>query len=76
VTNLRDGGFAEKLGEMSLNHVFGSLWTRPGLGRRDRSLVTLGALIALRATEELRLHFPIAVRNGLTVEESTRCSTT
>lgn len=43
--------------------------TRPGLDRRARSLVTLGALIALRAGEELKFHFPIAVRNGLTVEE-------
>ena len=54
---------------MSLDHVFGSLWTRPGLGRRERSLVTLGALIAMRATDELRFHMPIALRNGLTVEE-------
>ena len=69
VSSLRDGGFAQELGELSLDHVFGSLWTRPGLSRRDRSLVTLGALIAMRATEELRFHFPIAVRNGLTVEE-------
>jgi 4-carboxymuconolactone decarboxylase len=45
------------------------LWTRPGLDRRSRSLVTLGALIALRATEELKFHFPIALRNGLTIEE-------
>ena len=34
-----------------------------------RSLVTLGALIALRATDELKFHFPIALRNGLTVQE-------
>jgi 4-carboxymuconolactone decarboxylase len=67
--SLRDGGFAGELGELSLEHVFGSLWTRPGLDRRSRSLVTLGALIALRAGEELKFHFPIAIRNGLTVEE-------
>ncbi|BBX45636.1 carboxymuconolactone decarboxylase family protein [Mycobacterium cookii] len=69
VENLRDGSFAQELGELSLDHVFGSLWTRPGLDRRSRSLVTLGALIAMRATEELRIHMPIALRNGLTVEE-------
>ncbi|WAJ44116.1 carboxymuconolactone decarboxylase family protein [Mycobacterium sp. Aquia_216] len=68
-TTLRRGGFADELGELSLDHVFGALWTRPGLDRRSRSLVTLGALIALRATEELRLHFPIALRNGLTIDE-------
>jgi 4-carboxymuconolactone decarboxylase len=69
LTSLRDGSFAQELGELSIDHVFGSLWTRPGLNRRDRSLITLGALIAMRATDELRFHMPIAVRNGLTVEE-------
>ncbi|CPR09175.1 gamma-carboxymuconolactone decarboxylase subunit like protein [Mycobacterium bohemicum DSM 44277] len=69
VTSLRDGGVAGELGDLTIDHVFGALWTRPGLDRRSRSLVTLGALIALRATEELRYHFPIALRNGLTQEE-------
>ena len=69
VTSLRDGGVADELGELSLDHVFGALWTRPGLDRRSRSLVTLGALIALRATDELKIHFQIALRNGLTIEE-------
>lgn len=67
--SLRDAGFAEELAELSIDHVFGSLWTRPGLDRRDRSLVTLGALIAMRATDELRFHLPIAMRNGLTIAE-------
>src|SRR6202012_808303 len=69
VTSLRGGGFADELAEMSIDHVFGALWTRPGLDRRSRSLVTLGALIALRAGEELKFHFPIALRNGLSAEE-------
>src|ERR1700748_3777159 len=69
VESLRDGGFAQELGELSLDHVFGSLWTRPGLGRRERSLATLGALMRVRAVDDLRFHTPIAVRNGLTVEE-------
>jgi len=69
LASLRDGSFADELADLSFDHVFGSLWTRPGLDRRSRSLVTLGALIALRATEELRFHFPIALRNGLTIEE-------
>ncbi|SPM41243.1 Uncharacterized conserved protein YurZ, alkylhydroperoxidase/carboxymuconolactone decarboxylase family [Mycobacterium numidiamassiliense] len=69
VTSLADDGVAGELGELTIDHVFGALWTRPGLDRRSRSLVTLGALIALRASEELKFHFPIAVRNGLTIEE-------
>ncbi|HTQ16297.1 carboxymuconolactone decarboxylase family protein [Mycobacterium sp.] len=69
VTSLRDGGVADELGELTLDHVFGALWTRPGLDRRSRSLVTLGALIALRASDELKIHFQIARNNGLTIEE-------
>ena len=69
VTSLRDGGFADELGDLSIDHVFGALWTRPGLDRRSRSLVTLGALIALRAEQELKIHFQIALRNGLTLTE-------
>jgi 4-carboxymuconolactone decarboxylase len=69
VTSLRDGGFADELGDLSIDHVFGALWTRPGLNRRSRSLVTLGALIALRADQELKIHFQIALRNGLTMQE-------
>jgi 4-carboxymuconolactone decarboxylase len=63
------GGFAAELGSLALDNVFGALWTRPGLSRRDRSLVTLGILIALRATEELRFHVPAALKNGLTRDE-------
>jgi len=61
--------FACELGSLSLENVFGTLWTRPGLDRRSRSLVTLGILIALQASEEMAIHFPIALRNGLTREE-------
>jgi len=69
VTSLRDGSIGDELGDLSIDHVFGAAWTRPGLDRRSRSLVTLGALIALRATDELKFHFPIALRNGLSIAE-------
>jgi len=62
-------GFAPELMEIGLENVFGRLWTREGLSRRDRSLVTLGILIALRSTDELGAHFKIARTNGLTDEE-------
>jgi 4-carboxymuconolactone decarboxylase len=68
-TGLRDGGFADELGDLSLDHVFAALWSRPGLDRRSRSLVTLGALIALRATDELKIHLQIARHNGLSLKE-------
>ena len=55
--------------EIGIENVFGRLWTRDGLSRRDRSLVTLGILIALRSTDELKAHFTIARNNGLTDDE-------
>ena len=61
--------FAAGLLDESLECVFGRVWIRPGLDWRSRSLVTLGVLIALRAEGELRVHFPIALRNGLTRDE-------
>src|SRR5271170_6337508 len=61
--------FAGYLGRLAFDNVFASLWSRPGLDRRSRSLVTLGMLIAMRATEELRFHIPAALKNGVTIKE-------
>ncbi len=68
-TDLPRGGFADELFEISVDNVFGRLWGRDGLSRRDRSLLTLGMLIALRAHDELAIHFKIARTNGLTDDE-------
>ena len=67
--NLRDGKFGDELLEIGIDNVFGRLWGREGLSRRDRSLVTLGILIALRATDELKFHVQIARNNGLAEDE-------
>jgi 4-carboxymuconolactone decarboxylase len=67
--NLRDGTFGDELLKIGIDNVFGRLWGREGLSRRDRSLVTLGILIALRATDELKFHVQIARNNGLTEDE-------
>ncbi len=67
--DLRDGRFGDELLEIGIENVFGRLWGREGLSRRDRSLVTLGVLIALRATDELKFHVQIARTNGLTEDE-------
>ncbi|MGW1752790.1 carboxymuconolactone decarboxylase family protein [Streptomyces mirabilis] len=67
--DLRDGRLGEELVEIGLTSVWGALWAREGLGRRDRSLVTLGILIALGAETELRTHVRIARTNGLTKDE-------
>ncbi|MCW2650255.1 MAG: gamma-carboxymuconolactone decarboxylase subunit like protein [Mycobacterium sp.] len=66
---LRDGEFGDELLEIGVDNVFGRLWGRDGLSRRDRSLVTLGILIALRATDELKAHVRIARQNGLSEGE-------
>ena len=61
--------FGSEMLPLVMDNVFGRLWTRDGLSRRDRSLVTLGILIALRATDELKIHVQIARNNGLTDDE-------
>lgn len=63
------GGFAPKLAELSDDVLFGDIWERPGLSKRDRSLVTVAALVALYRTDQLRLHLARALDNGVTKEE-------
>lgn len=74
VANALDGAanspeFGAFIGELALRNVFSELWTRPGLDLRSRSLVTLGILIALRASDELEVHLLTALRNGLSLSE-------
>jgi len=54
---------------LSEEFVYGSLWTRPVLDRRLRSLVTLAMLCALNRPVELRIHLVAALRNGVSAEE-------
>jgi 4-carboxymuconolactone decarboxylase len=61
--------FAGEFAKLALDNVYAPLWTRPGLSLRDRSLLTLGILIALRIGPELKSHFAAAMRNGLTREQ-------
>lgn len=61
--------FGAYRGEMAVDFVFGKLWSRDQLDRRARSLVTLGILIALGQTGELKIHLMAAIRNGCTVQE-------
>jgi 4-carboxymuconolactone decarboxylase len=63
------GGFGSAMMALAVDFVFGSVWTRPGLDRKQRSLVTLGILIALHRTEEFKNHVRIGLQNGLTVGE-------
>ena len=55
--------------ELITEYAWGTIWTRPGLDRRSRSMVTLTALVARGHHEELAMHVRAALRNGLTREE-------
>ncbi len=50
-------------------YAWGDVWTRPGLDRRSRSMITLAALTSLKAENEIAMHVRAALRNGLTKEE-------
>ena len=60
---------APHLAELSADVLFGDVWERPGLSKRDRSLITVATLIALYRTEQLRGHIGRALDNGVTKEE-------
>ena len=63
------GDVAPKLAELTDNVLFGDVWQRPGLSKRDRSLITVAALIAVNRPEQLRSHLQLARENGVTKEE-------
>lgn len=47
-------------------YAWGEIWTRPGLPRKTRSLITIGMMVALNRGEELRMHLRAATNNGVT----------
>ena len=61
--------FVPKLIELTDNTLFGDVWERPGLSKRDRSLITCAALIALNRTEQQVGHFARALNNGVKKDE-------
>jgi 3-oxoadipate enol-lactonase / 4-carboxymuconolactone decarboxylase len=61
--------FTADFQELITRYAWGTIWTRPGLDRRSRSLITLTALIARGHHEELAMHLRAARRNGLTNDE-------
>jgi 4-carboxymuconolactone decarboxylase len=63
------GATAPKLAELTDSVLYGDVWERPGLSKRDRSLVTVTALIALNRPDQLRSHLALARQNGVTEEE-------
>jgi 4-carboxymuconolactone decarboxylase len=63
------GDFAPKLASLTDEVIFADVWERPGLSKRDRSLITVAALVALCRTDQMVGHMQRAVDNGVTVDE-------
>ena len=63
------GDFDPKLAELTDKVLFADVWERPGLSKRDRSLITIAALIALNRPEQLRAHLERGRENGVTKDE-------
>jgi 4-carboxymuconolactone decarboxylase len=63
------GNFAPKLVELTDRVLFDDVWERKQLSKRDRSLITVAALIALNRPDQLRFHLKYAVENGVKEEE-------
>lgn len=58
-----------KLIELSETVLYGDVWERPGLSKRDRSLITVAALVAMYRSDQLRGHIERALANGVTRDE-------
>ena len=61
--------FTAPFQDLITRYAWGEIWSRPGLTRAERSIVTLTALAVLRQEEELAMHLRAAVRNGLSHEQ-------
>lgn len=69
------GDINPKLAALTDDVLFGDVWARPELSPRDRSLITVSALVALYRTNELPSHLRRALANGVTEEELTELIT-
>jgi 4-carboxymuconolactone decarboxylase len=61
--------FTAPFQDLITRYAWGDIWSRPGLSRAERSIVTLSVLAALQHEGELAMHVKAALRNGLTPEQ-------
>jgi 4-carboxymuconolactone decarboxylase len=61
--------FNEEFQDLITRYAWGEIWTRPGLPRKTRSLLTIAMIVALNRPDEFRLHVRAAFNNGVTREE-------
>lgn len=58
-----------KLREVAGSLLYGDIWERPGLSKRDRSMITVAAVVAMKGGDEIRAHINRALDNGVTALE-------
>ena len=69
------GDIAPKLADLTDTVLFGDVWERPELSKRDWSLITLAALVVMNCPEHLKFHLDKALENGVKREELTESIT-
>jgi 4-carboxymuconolactone decarboxylase len=65
--------FTEEFQDLITRYAWGEIWTRPGLDRMTRSLITIAMMVALNREAELKLHIRAAANNGVTRDEIMEC---
>ena len=61
--------FNEEFQDLITRYAWGEIWSRPGLPRQTRNLITLAMMVALNRGDEFRMHVRAALNNGVTREE-------
>lgn len=61
--------FSDEFQELITRYAWGEIWTRPGLPRHTRSLITVAMMVALNRADEFRLHVRAAFNNGVTRDQ-------
>jgi 4-carboxymuconolactone decarboxylase len=64
-----ENNFNAAFQDLITRYAWGEIWTRPGLPRKTRSLITIALMVALNRNEELRMHLRAAANNGVTRSE-------
>ncbi len=62
----QESSFTAPFQDLITRYAWGEIWTRPGLPRETRSLITIAMMVAMNRPEELRLHLHAAAANGVT----------
>jgi len=64
-----NNSFTEPFQDLITRYAWGEIWSRPGLPRHTRSLITLAMMVALNRNDEFRMHVRAALNNNVTREE-------